>query len=195
MSYKAVGLYNTGVVNEPAFLGRIGRQTLTAAQAVALDTNGLLETTALPAGAAADYTTFAHPMPYARTVTAVCSASQTGDMIITGTNIDDVVISETITLTSDTPVESTKAFKTVTNINLPVKAGSETIIVGWGDKVGIPFMLATAAKDRPIVEATLDGVIETTAPTLTADADELEKNLIDLNSNLNGKEVCIYYWM
>jgi len=65
MSYKAVGLYNTGVVNEPAFLGRIGRQTLTAAQAVALDTNGLLETTALPTGAAADYTTFAHPMPYA----------------------------------------------------------------------------------------------------------------------------------
>lgn len=194
MSYKAVGLYNTGVVNEPAFLGRIGRQTLTEAQAVALDTNGILETTALPA-AAADYATFAHPMPYARTVTAVCSGTQTGNMVITGTNIDDVVITETIALTSDTPVESTKAFKTVTNIRLPNKVASETIIVGWGDKIGIPFMLATAAKDRPMVEATLDGVIETTAPTLTADADELEKNLIDLNSNLNGKEVCIYYWL
>lgn len=194
MAYASIGLYNTGVVTKPLLLGQIGRQTLTAAQAVAADTNGLLETTALP-DAAADYTTFAHSMPYARTVTAVCSAAQTGNMVITGTNIDDVAITETIALTSDTPVESTKAFKTVTTIRLPIKAGSETIIVGWGDKIGIPFKLTDAAKDRPIIEATLDGVIETTAPTITADADELEKNLIDLDSSLNGKEVCIYYWM
>lgn len=194
MSYKPVGLYNTDVVTEPVFLGRIGRQTLTEAQAVAADTNGLLESMALPA-AATDYTTFAHPMPYARTVTAVCSGTQTGNMVITGTNIDDVAITETIALTSDTPVESTKAFKTVTKIGLPVKDASETIIVGWGNKIGLPFILTTAAKDRPMVEETLDGVIETTAPGLTADADDLAKNLIDLNSNLNGKEVCIYYWI
>ena len=193
MAYRAIGLYNTDVVTKPLLLGQIGRQTLTEAQAVAADTNGLLETTALPTGAAANYTTFVNDMPYARTVTAVCSAAQTGNMVITGTNIDGVAISETIALTSDTPVESTKAFKTVTNINLPVKAGSETIIVGWGDKVGLLFKLTAAAKDRPIIEATLDGVIEATAPTITADADELEKNLIDLDSSLNGKEVCIYY--
>lgn len=193
MSYRAISLYNTDVVTKPALLGQIGRQTLTATQAVALDADGLLSAEALP-DAAADFTTFDHAMPYARTVTAVCSAAQTGNMIITGTNINDVVITETIALTSDTPVESTKAFKTVTNINLPIKAGSETINVGWGDKIGIPFMLGDAA-DRPMIEATLDGVIETTAPAITADADELEKNLIDLNSNLNGKEVCIYYWM
>lgn len=194
MAYRAIGLYNTDVVTKPLLIGQIGRQTLTEAQAVAADTNGLLETTSLPTGATANYTTFAHAMPYARTVTAVCSAAQTGNMVLTGTNINDVVITETIALTSDTPVESTKAFKTVTNINLPVKAGSETIIVGWGDKIGLPFMFGDAA-DRPMIEATLDGVIEATAPTITADADELEKNLIDLDSSLNGKEVCIYYWM
>lgn len=193
MSYRAIGLYNTDVVTKPALLGQVGRQTLTTTQAVALDADGLLSAEALP-DAAADFTTFDHAMPYARTVTAVCSAAQTGNMSITGTNINDVVITETIALTSDTPVESTKAFKTVTNIHLPIKAGSETINVGWGDKIGLPFMLGDAA-DRPMIEATLDGVIETTAPAITADSDELEKNLIDLHSSLNGKEVCIYYWM
>lgn len=193
MSYTAIGLYNTGVVNKPLFLGRVGRQTLTAAQAATLDADGLLAAEALPA-AAADYTTFENDMPYARNVTAVCSDTQTGNMVITGTNIDDVVITETVALNSGTPVTSTKAFKTVTNINLPIKVGTETINVGWGDKIGIPFMLGDAA-DRPMVEATLDGVIETTAPALTADADELEKNLIDLHSDLNGKEVCIYYYL
>lgn len=173
----------------------IGRQRLTAAQAVAADTNGLLETTALPA-AAANYTTFAHSMPYARTVTAVCSGTQTGNMVITGTNIDGNAITETIALTSDTPVESTKAFKTVTIIRLPIKVASETIIVGWGDKIGIPFKMSDTAANRPkVLDCTLNGVIEATAATVTADADELEKNNIDLHSALNGSEVCIYYAM
>lgn len=193
MSYTAIGLYNTDVVTKPVHLGRIARQVLSAAEAVAVDTNGLLETTALPA-AAANYTTFAHDMPYARTVTAVCSGTQTGNMVITGTDIDDVAITETIALTSDTPVESLKAFKTVTIIRLPIKVASETIIVGWGDKIGIPWLLGDA-KDRPMVEATVNGTIETTAPTLTANADDLAKNLIDLHSNLAGTEVCIYYWL
>lgn len=193
MGYANANLINTDAYTKPIIKGKIGRQTLTAAQAVALDTNGLLETTALPA-AAANYSTFAHAMPYARTVTAVCSGTQTGNMVITGTNIADAVITETIALTSDTPVESTKAFKTVTRIRLPQKVASETIIVGWGDKIGIPFMLGAAA-DRPQIEVTFNGVIETTAPTVTADADEIEKNLIDLDSALDGSEVCIYYYL
>lgn len=171
----------------------IGRQTLTAAQAATLDVDGLLAAVALPA-AAANYTTFAHAMPYARNVTAVCSGAQSGNIIITGTNIDDLPISETIALNGNTPITSTKAFKTVTVIRLPIKAGSETINVGWGDKIGIPFKLGAAAT-RPIIEVTFLGVIETTAPTITADADELEKNLIDLDTALDGSEVCIYYQM
>jgi len=186
-------LIQTVAYVEPVDKIRIGRQLLTTAQAAALDTNGLLETTALPA-AAADYTTFAHDMPYARNVTAVCSGTQTGNMVLTGTDIDDVVITETVALASAVAVTSLKAFKTVTNILLPIKVGSETIIVGWGDKIGIPWKLGDA-KDRPMVEATVSGVIEATAPTLTADADDLAKNLIDLDSALAGTEVCIYYYV
>lgn len=169
---------------------RIGRQLLTAAQAVALDADGLLAAEALP-DAAADYATFAHDMPYARNVTAVCSDTQTGDMVITGTDINDVPITETVALTSTVSVSSTKAFKTVTNINLPVKVGSETINVGWGDKIGIPWLLGDA-KDRPMVEVTVNGTIDA-APTLTADATDLAKNLLDPDASLAGTEVCIYY--
>lgn len=193
MSYTAIGLYNTDVVNKPVYLGRVCRQVLTAAEAVATDADGLLAAEALP-DAAADYTTFENDMPYARNVTAVCTDTQTGNMVITGTDIDDVAITETVALASAVSVSSTKAFKTVTNINLPIKVGSETINVGWGDKIGIPWLLGDAA-DRPIVEATVNGVIEGTAPTLTANADDLAKNLIDLHSNLAGTEVCIYYWL
>lgn len=187
--------YNEGINSEayskPIDTVKIGRQTLTAAQAVALDTNGLLETYALPA-AAGNVTAFENSMPYSRNVTAVCSGTQTGNMVITGTNIDDEAITETVALNSDTPVTSTKAFKTVTVIGLPIKVGSETIDVGWGDKIGIPFKLGTV---RPAVEATVNGVIETTAPTLTASATDLSLNNIDLHSSLAGTEVCVYYYI
>ena len=191
MGYSTNFWINSDAYSAPVQRVWIGRQTLTAAQAATLDADGLLAAVALPA-AAANYTTFAHAMPYARNITAVCSGAQAGNMVVTGTNIDDKVITETITLNGNTPVTSVKAFKTVTNIRLPIKAGSETINVGWGDKIGIPFMLG-AAITRPIIEATFLGVIEATAPTITADADELEKNLIDLDTALDGSEVCIYY--
>jgi hypothetical protein len=109
-------------------------------------------------------------------------------MVVTGTNIKDEVITETITLTSDTPAVGAKAFKTVTNINLPAKVGSETINVGWGDILGLPYIFTV----RPLLFATVAGVIETTAPTVVVDADEIEKNTIDLNSALAGSEIDIY---
>ena len=194
MSYPTNYSVGTDAYTRPALLTRIGRQTLTAAQAATLDADGLLAAEALP-DAAATYTTFENDMPYCRNVTAVCSNTQTGNMTITGTDIDDNVITETVALTSTSAVSSTKMYKTVVAIGLPIKVGAETINVGWGDKIGIPFKLSATAANRPIVKATFGGVIETTAPTLTADASDLSKNCIDLDSALDGSEVCIYYHM
>lgn len=193
MAYHFGGYINSEAYTRPLLLGRIVRQKLTAAQAVAATANGIFAAKALPA-AATTYTTFDGSMPYARNVTAVCSDTQTGIMVITGSDINDDVITESVTLASAVAVTSTKAFKTVTSIRLPIKVGVETINVGWGDKIAVPFKLRDAA-DRPVVEATLAGVIETTAPTLTASVTDLAKNLIDLDSALNGSEVCIYYYV
>ena len=108
-----------------------------------------------------------------------------------GTNIADQAISEELTINGSTPVLGAKAFKTVTSIVLPVKAGTETVDVGWGDKLGVPYLFAA----KPALLATLAGVIEATAPTQVNDSDEIEKNTVDLNSSLNGGEVCLYYFI
>lgn len=190
MADRFFGLLSTDVYGITAEEARCAHIQLSTAQAVAADTDGLLDGTALPA-VATTVTEFLNDMPYVRNVTMVCSATQTGDAVVTGTNIADAVITETFTLTSDTPVVGALAFKTVTSIALPVRVGSETIDVGWGDKIGLPFMSAT----KPCVLAYLDKARETTEPTLVADADEIEKNTIDLNSNLNGKVVDIYLFL
>lgn len=168
--------------------GSIAHIEISAAEAVAADADGILKETALGAEAST-VTEFLNDMPYPRNVTIVASDTQTGDAVITGTNIADEVITETLTINSTTPVIGAQAFKTITSIALPAKAGSETVNVGWGDKLGLPYLLTK----KTLVMACLDGVIETTAATVAIDADELDKNTVDLNSNLNGKVVDLYF--
>jgi len=195
MSYGWQTGIQTNTLTAVSGIVRVGRQKLTAAQAAAADADGLLAAVEMPEEAT-DVIVFENVMPYARSLTAVCSNTQAGKMTVYGTDIDGVVISEEVTLNGASSVESTKAFKTVTKINLPAAAGTETINVGWGDKIGIPFKLSATAANRPKpIDCTLNGVIEGTAAALTADAATLSKNLIDLNSALNGTEVNIYYFV
>jgi hypothetical protein len=202
MAYIVCGLYNTDSYMRPVNLGAIGRQTLSATEAAAVDTDYILDG-ATTSTAATTIVTFAHQPPYCRTLTVVAADGTSAHVkanstcTITGTNIADETISDVLTFDENqsTAEETVKAFKSVAKIVFSAMDGAAKFDVGYGEKIGIPFMLSATAADRPMVEVTLDGVIETTAPTITADADELEKNLIDLNSDLNGKEVCIYYWV
>lgn len=58
-----------------------------------------------------------------RTVTVKGNVSGiTGNVVITGTNINNVVITDTIALNGTAEVEGVKAFKTVTNIALPARS-------------------------------------------------------------------------
>jgi hypothetical protein len=134
-----------------------------------------------------------------RTITA--TAGGTGadigavSVIIYGTNIDDQEISETLTAftvnTAGTKT-STKAFKTLTRIHLPSHDGTTaTVSIGYSEAFGVPFMFAK----KPYLRATLNGVIETTAPTQVNDADEIEKNTVDINSSCNGTEICLYWFL
>lgn len=166
---------------------RIAHLQLTAAQAATSDADGILDGTALTA-AVQTITTFLNDMPYARNITVVASAAATTKITIHGTNLADDPISEELTLNGTTPVVGAKAFKTITSIVLPIKTGTETVDIGWGEKLGLPFMMAA----KPLAFATDDGVIESTAPVVTVDADELEKNVIDLNTNMDGSVIDIY---
>lgn len=110
---------------------------------------------------------------------------------VTGTNIADKVITEAFAFAANATAATTgaKAFKTVTSISIPAQDGAgATFAVTFGDKLGLPYLLT----ERPLLWATDDGVIETTAPTVVVDADEIEKNTIDLNTAMDGSIIDIY---
>lgn len=134
---------------------------------------------------------------YGRNVTAT-SGGTAGDIkaiqvIITGTNSNGAVITETLpvfTENSATTVVGSKAFKTITNIRIPAHDGTgATTAIGFGAKLGIAHCLDV----NTVINAYLAGVKEGTAPTVVVDADELEKNLVTLNSTLDSTEVIVTY--
>ena len=114
-------------------------------------------------------------------------------MVITGTNYLGAAITETIALNGATAADGAKAFKTVTNIVLPAKTNEsgDTVSVGWSDVLGLPYYLT----HNTVQSAFLANVKEGTAPTVVVDADEIEKNTIDLNSALNGSAIDVYLFV
>ena len=92
-------------------------------------------------------------------------ANVTGDVVITGTNIQDEEITETIALSGTATVAGVKAFKTVTNINVPpyAVAGTETVTIGTGAKVGFPVVIDNTGN---VLAKDFDGSVD--AGTVTA---------------------------
>lgn len=114
----------------------------------------------------------------------------TGNVVLTGTNFNGDAITSTIALNGTTPVDGTKAFKTITKITLPAKTNSsgDTVSVGFNEVLGLPYLLS----HNTVEKAFLNNVLEATAPTVTTSATSLELNTIKLNSTLNGTDVDIY---
>jgi hypothetical protein len=100
---------------------------------------------------------------------------EVGVVTIYGTNINDDPISEGLTLNGTTKVLGAKAFKTVTHILYPARTQgtTPTVTVGDSDKLGLPLCLPATACVYAHYDA---GVLEDSAPTVTVDADEIEKN-------------------
>ena len=81
-----------------------------------------------------------------------------------------------------------KCFSSVTSIVVPVLGASTTIAIGTGSKLGIPFKLPV----NTVTSASINGTIETTAPTVTVDSSVLSNNGITLNATLNGTAVSCF---
>lgn len=135
--------------------------------------------------------------PTPRNVTAT-SGGTAGDIkavqvTVTGTNEEDVVITETLpvfTVDSATTVVGSKAFKTVTSYSVPAMDGTgATVAIGLGAKLGIGERLSRNSVDR----AFLNGVLEGTPPTVAFSPTALESNTVQLNSALAGTPVVIDY--
>ncbi len=114
-------------------------------------------------------------------------------VIITGTNWDDEVITETLpifTVNSSDLVAGSKAFKTVTSIFVPAMDTpyDALVTVGYGDILGLPVSAAHIS----CIDAFLDDTLEGTAATIVASATAIESCTIDLNSSLDGSDVDAY---
>jgi len=128
--------------------------------------------------------------PCVRTLT-VTAGGTAGDIKaskvkIIGTNYADEEISEEFQLTADTAgtIAGVKAFKTVKSVEIPAQDGTGcTFTVGTGSGLGLPVIFDAA----PLFIATFDGSAD--AGAITADDDELEKNIYTSNSSLNAKAV------
>lgn len=113
-------------------------------------------------------------------------------VIITGTNYNDEVITETLpAFTVDTAgtVEGSKAFKTITQIDIPAHdAASATTAVGWGDIFGLPYKLYA---DELAIVKLFNKAIDT--GTVVPDVADLEKNTFDPAGIPDGlKDIDLY---
>ncbi|GAF71344.1 unnamed protein product [marine sediment metagenome] len=151
-------------------------------------------------GTATTVTTGFTDPPSPRNITAT-SDDVTGDgldikavqVVVTGTNINDEVITETLpifTVNAETTVEGDKAFKTVTQVVIPAMDSpyDVTVSIGFGDILGIPY----ERDEIPCVDTFLNSVLESTAATIVAHITNIENNTIDLHSSLNGSKVDTY---
>lgn len=161
-----------GVVLERVF---IGRYNLTAAQAAAADTDGILPNTELTT-ARSITTGFSNP-PCPRALTYDCSASGvTGNVKVYGTNIKDEAITETKALNGQTVVAGVAAFKSITKIDLPAKVHTKAkqsftkqVTEGAVTKLGtITLSMAGAALEETPVAVALEVAHEDSAAEVAA---------------------------
>lgn len=99
----------------------------------------------------------------------------TGNVVITGTNIRGGTVTDTIALSGTATVDGVVAFATIVSIQLPVKQASESVWVGWLDKLGlqsIPFSTTVESEHS-------NNAADTGGALLTRDSDEVEKCLFD----------------
>lgn len=163
-----------------AFLAHV---ELSADQTVAADADGII-TIAMTASKKTVTSGF-EDMPAARNITVVGSAAGiSGTCKVTGTNIAGETIEESFTLSGTTPQTGSKAFASVTKVEIPAKnADDDAVDVGWGVKFGIPYRLAL----NTVLAAYINGAKEATAPTVAVSTSALESNTISFNTTPSGK--------
>lgn len=175
------------------------KQTVTDAEAT--DTDHVLTTNAGDStGAGATVTSFtAQPsVPRVLTVTPTGTTADVaaGSVVITGTSINNDVITDTLAFleNASTATAGVVAFKTVTSISFPAEDSpySATWTVGVNDYLGLKFCMDEAGD---LAWTVADATFEGTRATCTADADEVEKNVCDPNTSPDGSKDFTFYFI
>ena len=125
-----------------------------------------------------------------RCVILTPGASMTGNATLFGTNIDDEAISENVDWAANaTATTTTSAFKTLTWCNVTSDT-STTLTIDYSDKLGLAVI---PDHDYDVMFTYLDGVQETTLPTVVVGATVEKCNLL-LDTALDGSDVVVYVY-
>ena len=141
-------------------------------------------------------TTNLHDPKIPRSITATAGGvgADIGAVAVTvyGTNANDEAISEVLpafTLNTAGIVKGALAFKTIQEVDIPAHDGlGATTAIGDGDKIGLNYKLA---RDT-IAVAYFDNSSDMPPTSVTIDDTDLEKNVIQMKSALNAKQLDIY---
>ncbi len=167
-------------------------QTITTPEAAASDevldgTDGAITTD----GTNIDAANMTGTIDAARCLILTPGDSMTGDALLTGTNVNDEDITETIAWNaSANATTTTQAFKALTWANFTTDVNT-SVTIDYSDKLGLD---AIPSDTDAVMFTFLGGVMETTLPTVTIGATVAECS-VDLNSNLTGADdVKIYVY-
>ena len=154
-------------------------QGWTAPDAPSVD--GILSSTLLLSAAQTITTGITQP-DFPRVLEIDSDGAASGDVVITGTNIRGETVTDTIALNTTNVVLGVVAFKTITSILLPAKSASESVFVGWGDKLG----LQSIPLSTEVISEDSNNATDTGGTVLTRDADEVEKCVFDPTTECDG---------
>lgn len=134
-----------------------------------------------------------------RNITVTQTAGDTedtnGTIVVVGTDIAGNAITETLTPKAGATVAGAKAFKTVTSVTGVgwvvdgVEATKDTVTVGVGSLIGLPYLLPA---DSLVIAGTLAGTREATLPVLTRSSTVLDLNTCDFTSAWAGTAGIVY---
>jgi hypothetical protein len=117
----------------------------------------------------------------------------TGFFTVSGSNADIILTAKTPAANDSSLAIALQSADTSTvtfgaSGNTTAGVSYDKVKVGTGEKLGLPYKLA----HNTVLKAYLGNTLEGTAPTVTVDTDEIEKNTVDLNSSLNSSVVDVY---
>jgi len=120
--------------------------------------------------------------------TIVATGTDTlGIITVTGTDVNGQVISEAITPLAGTIASGVKAFKTITSVvgyGWVIAGGNDTITVGVGACLGMPFIVPVATNVAYAIVGT-----SITTPTVVVNATEISKNTVSTATYDGSKRV------
>ena len=125
--------------------------------------------------------------------TAVDVEDTNGTITFTGYDNDNNVISEVITPDAGVTIQGAKAFKQVLSATgagwVQGGTGADTIVIGFGEVVGLPDKLAVAGDVLMVAHNTA----LVNAPTVTVDPAELSKNTVLVPTGDGTKKLRVLY--